>query len=214
MISEIYTYGYDTKAKNGKVYHHSPRLVFGNKPEEIERYKEAIEDKENLWIPHHVLEWKYTKEELIKMNRYDKVIPDELIWIRYDYHTSFEFIHKAVNEFRIKGGNSKVASLSVKGKKWFTDGTNNIRAFECPEAFKEGKTNFKQYTTNHKMTEEQRKFTSERFKKLKWFNNGIVNKRSEVCPEGFIAGRLEKDRESVRKAVKRYYKRIKEKENG
>lgn len=91
MISSVYTYGYDTQEKNGKIYHHSPRKVFGNEPWEIEisepdmTFEEMINDPE-LFIPHHLLEILYSKKDLEKLNRYDNVKPDELIWMRESTH--------------------------------------------------------------------------------------------------------------------------------
>ena len=100
MISTVYTYGYDTEGVNGKMYHHSPRKVFGNEPWEIEisepdmTFEEMLADPE-LFIPHHLLEILYSKEELEQMNRYDTVKPDELIWMRDSTHIGNNIIHKA-----------------------------------------------------------------------------------------------------------------------
>lgn len=69
------------------------RTVFGCNAWEIERFEEAITSEE-LYVPHHVLEWKYTMEELIKMGRYEKVTPDELIWMPASVHNASNVIHK------------------------------------------------------------------------------------------------------------------------
>ena len=67
--------------------------VFGNKPWEIEGFDEAISSEE-MYVPHHVLEWKYSVEELKQMNRYDKVKADELIWVSRTLHNGNRYIHK------------------------------------------------------------------------------------------------------------------------
>lgn len=74
------------------------RKVFGNNPWEIEiaddsTFEEMVASPE-MYIPHHVLEWKYTMKELQDMGRYDKVSPDELIWVRRSVHQSNEVLHK------------------------------------------------------------------------------------------------------------------------
>lgn len=63
------------------------KTVFGNKITDIEGWEEALESKE-MYVPHHVLEWLYTKDELKAMNRYDNVSPDELIWMPRSLHNS------------------------------------------------------------------------------------------------------------------------------
>lgn len=70
-------------------------LVFGNKPEDIEGYEDAITSDE-MYVPHHVLEYKYTIDELVSMNRYDKVSADELIWMLQSVHNCNSTLHKGV----------------------------------------------------------------------------------------------------------------------
>lgn len=74
--------------------HYSERheKVFGNRPEDIEGYDEAISSKE-MYVPHHVLEWKYSVEELKQMNRYNKVKADELIWMPQSVHNLNGVLH-------------------------------------------------------------------------------------------------------------------------
>lgn len=69
--------------------------VYGNNPEDIEGYDDAVSSTE-LYICNHVLEWKYTAEELKKLNRYDKVDASELIWIPKSIHQGNKYIHKSV----------------------------------------------------------------------------------------------------------------------
>lgn len=74
-----------------------PTLVFGNKPQDIEGYAEAINSDE-LYIPHHRLEKDYTMKELQEMGRYDIVPPEELIWLPQSFHNGNLEIHKGLRE--------------------------------------------------------------------------------------------------------------------
>ena len=69
--------------------------VFGNKPEDIECYEDAITSDE-MYVPHHVLEYKYTIDELVSLNRYDIVSADELIWMPQSVHNYNSTLHKSV----------------------------------------------------------------------------------------------------------------------
>lgn len=84
--------------------------VFGNEIWEIENWEEAILSEE-MWVPHHVLEWKYSSKELSDMGRYDKVNPDELIWLPKSFHDTDEYIHKQ------KIGMYKRIASKTRGKK-------------------------------------------------------------------------------------------------
>lgn len=79
--------------------------VFGCNAWEIEGFEDAIKSDE-LYIPHHVLEYKYSVEELVSMNRYYKVSPDELIWVSEKVHNGNSVLHKG----------HKVANENRKGK--------------------------------------------------------------------------------------------------
>jgi len=80
------------------------KSVFGNKITDIEGWEEALFSDE-MYVPHHVLEWLYTKEELKAMNRYDDVSPDELIWMPRSVHNSNSIIHKGIaNKIKIQTG--------------------------------------------------------------------------------------------------------------
>lgn len=74
-----------------------PILVFGNKPQDIEGYTEAINSDE-MYVPHHRLEKDYTMKELQEMGRYDIVPPEELIWLPQSYHNGNLKIHKGLRE--------------------------------------------------------------------------------------------------------------------
>lgn len=88
MISNSYTIG--QKQKYGRI---KPILVFGNKPQDIVGYTEAISSDE-LYVPHHILEKYYTMKELKQMNRYDIVPSNELVWLPQSFHNGNREIHK------------------------------------------------------------------------------------------------------------------------
>ena len=75
------------------------RKVFGNNAWDIEisnpdmTFIEMLHSPE-MYVPHHVLEWKYSSKELQSMGRYDKVSSDELIWIKEETHRHNKVIHK------------------------------------------------------------------------------------------------------------------------
>ena len=71
--------------------------VFGNKITDIEGWEDAL-DSDELYVPHHVLEWKYTSDELKDMNRYDNVKPEELIWMPAKLHFGNKYIHKGYHQ--------------------------------------------------------------------------------------------------------------------
>jgi hypothetical protein len=87
------------------------RKVFGNDPWLIEiadsdmSFIEMLHSPE-MYIPHHVLEWKYSSKELQNMERYDKVSPDELIWVKEETHRHNKVIHKGELEAPIKSSES------------------------------------------------------------------------------------------------------------
>ena len=64
---------------------YNKELVFGNKPQVIEGYNEAMASDE-LYVPHHRLEIDYTRRELIALGRYYTVPPEELIWLPITKH--------------------------------------------------------------------------------------------------------------------------------
>ena len=82
--------------------------VFGNKPEDIEGHEDAIASDE-LYVPHHVLEFKYTVDELVAMNRYWQVDASELIWMSQSVHNNNSTLHKGV---RLKNEAMKNRTIS------------------------------------------------------------------------------------------------------
>lgn len=108
MISENYTIGFLSTDKKSR---QKPILVFGNKPEDIEGYEEAINSDE-MYVPHHKLEKDYTMKELQQMNRYDIVPANELIWLPQSVHNGNNDIHKGLRE--CKSGNKKGCKIILK----------------------------------------------------------------------------------------------------
>lgn len=105
--------------------HYSERheKVFGNRPEEIEGYEEAISSPE-MYVPHHVLEWLYSMQELKDMGRYDKVSPDELIWMTQAAHNHNPVLHADVRRdidsrdyHNVSEDTRQKLSEGMKGKK-------------------------------------------------------------------------------------------------
>lgn len=98
--------------------------VFGCNIEEIEGYEDAMLSEE-LYVIHHVLEWKYTADELKSMNRYWDVPADELIFMPKSVHSASKYIHKgktnSINSLNRKGRNfgTKSTMHSVFGKLFF-----------------------------------------------------------------------------------------------
>ena len=62
----------------------------------IENYKQAINDKENMWIMHHrkEIELNLTWKELDELGLYKHRPPEELIFIKASDHTKLHYRHK------------------------------------------------------------------------------------------------------------------------
>lgn len=82
----------------------------------IENYEQAINDKENLWVPHHKLEiqdgYVNTVEELKMMNLYWKRPACELIWMEWHEHCD---LHKKSERESSRMAHGK-ASISLTNK--------------------------------------------------------------------------------------------------
>lgn len=100
MIAKCYM---GLRTRNGELKLTKPEKVFGNYPWEIEiseqdmTFEEMLNDPE-LFVPHHLLEIKYTSKELKEMGRYNIVPPEELIWIRTSTHLSSLTIHCGIKD--------------------------------------------------------------------------------------------------------------------
>lgn len=99
-------------------------LVYGCKLEDIEGYDDAINSKE-LYVVHHVLEFKYTVKELQDMNRYWNVPVEELIFVPISLHNSSNYLHKGkINSIKALNRNgrpigAKATMYSEFGKAFF-----------------------------------------------------------------------------------------------
>lgn len=67
--------------------------LFGVLARDIEGYVDAISSPEK-YVCHHVLEWKYSVDELKAMNRYDNVTAEELMFVPASIHSSSLYLHK------------------------------------------------------------------------------------------------------------------------
>lgn len=91
------------------------KTVFGNKITDIEGWQDALSSSE-LYVPHHVLEWKYTSDELKQMNRYYEVPADELIWMPQSVHKCNRYIHKGYQDKDIKQKGKKLKPHTFQHK--------------------------------------------------------------------------------------------------
>lgn len=102
------------------------RKVFGNNPWDIEiadglTFEEMVNYPE-MYIPHHVLEWKYTYDELNDMDRYKKVPSEELIWVKQSTHNGNAILHKDFFKYTTDEKFRKKLSNKMKGN---TNGSGN-----------------------------------------------------------------------------------------
>lgn len=153
-----------------KVYTNT--LVFGNKPEDVEGYDDAINSSE-IYVPHHVLEWKYTVDELEALNRYWQVDASELIWMTRQTHNGNTVLHKG---HRLKNEAMKCKTLSEETRNKISEANT-------------GRTSLRKGIT---LSEEHKKKISESLKGKHWFNNGLSNVAAFECPEGFVKGMLKR----------------------
>ena len=179
-------------------------LVFGNKQEDIEGYEDAISSSE-MYVPHHVLEWKYTVDELVAMNRYWQVDASELIWMSQSVHNNNSTLHKGV---RLKNEAMKSRTPWNKGKTLSEEYRKKIsesqkgktlsdehrqKLFESNKGKHRSEETRKKISESRKdkhLSDETRAKISAAGKGKHWYNNGIINMFAKSCPEGFVKGRL------------------------
>ena len=77
-----------------------------------------------------------------------------------------------------------ISSTSNVGRKWFTDGYNEIFSFSCPEGWYAGRKDSLKETTR------KSKLNNKYNKGKHWYNNGFINVYTFECPDGFIKGTL------------------------
>lgn len=117
MISDNYTIG---MLQSDKKHRLKPILVFGNKPQDIVGYTEAINSDE-MYVPHHIFEKDYTMKELKQMNRYDVVPSNELVWLPQSFHNGNREIHKGfrVCKFGSDFGVKRIWKKETKEKHYY-----------------------------------------------------------------------------------------------
>lgn len=141
----------------GKHYSERHEKVFGNRPEDIEGYEDAINSNE-MYVPHHVLEWKYSMQELKDMGRYDNVSTDELIWMSQSAHNHNSILHVDVRRSESSRDHRNVSkevrqklSEGMKGKKNNLDKIRSEFGAKYFEHFGEHKhSNITRYKNEHK----------------------------------------------------------------
>lgn len=76
----------------------------------------------------------------------------------------------------------------VRGCKWYTNGTKDIRCAECPQGFYPGRS--VKPNLGRALSPEAKLKVSIANQGRLWFTNGTENKHCRVCPEGFWPGRV------------------------
>ena len=132
----------------------------------IENYDKAISDQTQTYECHHRLELTLEGEhansvqDLIRLDMYYHRPYFELIFLTKSDHYKLHLPYRNTEEFKRKIGDSskgrhwklsedtkrmlskamKGKNTWMKGRKWWTDGVNNIQAEICPEGFHSGRT--------------------------------------------------------------------------
>lgn len=176
-----------------KFYTIRKRKVFGNKPEDIEGYEDALNSSE-LYVPHHVLEYKYTMQELVDMNRYDNVPAEELIWMPQSVHRNNRILHKGYRDMdarEISDETRAKMSKCHKGVK-FSD-EHKLKLSLAHRGKKRGPL-----SEEHKVKLREKSkaalLNNPSFgsKGMHWYNNGVETVMRYECPAGFVKGRIVK----------------------
>lgn len=151
-----------------KKFNSNSRYCYCMTPELIENYDLAIADKEKVWICHHRKEEFYTSKELVEMNMYFNVSPDDLVFCRNEKE-HHKYPHKGV----------EIATECHKGQK---------RSEETKKKMSEAKKGKTSWRKGKNISEEHKKMISKANKDRKWFTNGIINVFDFTCPQGFVPG--------------------------
>lgn len=85
-------------------------------PELIENYKEAINDTENLWVCHHKLEQIFSQAELKQAGWYYNRKPEELIFLKRQYHDGNPDIHISVRRNNLAKFGRKQRKCSAESR--------------------------------------------------------------------------------------------------
>lgn len=156
------------------------RKVFGNNPWDIEiadgsTFEEMIDSPE-MYIPHHVLEWKYTYDELNEMGRYKKVPAEELIWVRRSTHNGNAILHK--DFFKYITDEKYKANMSNKMKGNTNGSGNKGRKFTNEQKVK-------MVESSKKRPRQTRLFSEFGKKYFEHYGYGWTENPSQYCKEKY-----------------------------
>ena len=152
------------------------RLFCSEDPSLIENYDKAIADTTQVWDCHHRGEilpcGRYSKATLKKFGLYYGRPASELIFLTATEHTRMHQLgNKNCLGKHLSHETKAKCRLAKLGLKWYNDGTNTIRARECPPGFVSGRLAAK---GEH------------------YYNNSSVCVRARECPPGFVPGMLKR----------------------
>lgn len=168
-------------------FNSNPKCSFCMTPELIENYDLAIADKEKVWICHHRKEEFYTSKELIELNMYFNIPPEDLVFCRNAKehrkypHKGDEKISEGNKGKKMSEESCKKMSEAKKGKPAWNKGKKGIYSEEAKKKMAEAKK-------GHQISEEIKQKLSEANKGKKRFTNGIINVTDFTCPPGFWPG--------------------------
>ena len=159
----------------------------------IENYDKAIADTKTVWHCHHRLETHdengnrrqgkdLLSTDLIKMNKYYDVSPEELIYMLPDEHHKLhneKQNERYTKEARMKMSEKAKSRHVVHTKEWNENISKSHKGRKLSEAHKEA------LRKNHVG------MSGKKMPGFHWYNNGIENLRSRgECSEGFVPGKL------------------------
>lgn len=160
----------------------------------IENYFEAVNDTETTWHCHHRLETHdengnrrkgkdLLSTDLIKMNKYYDVPPEELIYmLPIEHHR----LHNEKQNKRLTEESHKIMSEKAKNREHI------VHTKEWNENISKAHKG-KHFSESHKAAL-RRNHVGMKGKKISgmhWYTNGVISIRSRgECPEGFVKGRI------------------------
>lgn len=168
-------------------------LVFGNKPSDIEGYEEAMSSDE-LYVPHHVLEYKYTMQELVDMNRYWLVDASELIWMPQSIHRDNRTLHKGYRDMDARETTYEARAKMSKCHKGIKFSEEHKHKLSLAQRGKKRGPLSEEHKAKLREKSKAAQLNNPSFgsKGMHWYNNGTISKFAYECPIGFTPGRLPK----------------------
>lgn len=165
--------------------------VFGNKPEDIEGYEDAINSRE-LYVPHHVLEYKYTMQELVDMNRYWRVDASELIWMPQSVHRNNRTLHKGYRDMDAREISDETRIKMSKCHKGVKFSDAHKRNLSLSQQGKKRGPLSEEHKAKLREKSKAAQLNNPSFgsKGMHWYNNGTTSVLTYECPPGFVKGRL------------------------